>query len=62
MLSSTVRKEGHVKKLIGVLVAAFVVFYLFSEPKHAADVVRGAAGVAGQGFNAFVTFLTALFR
>jgi hypothetical protein len=51
-----------VKKLVGVVVAAFVVFYLFSEPKHAADVVRGAVDLAGQGFDAIVAFLTALFR
>jgi len=50
------------KKLVGVLVAAFVVFYLFSEPKAAADAVRGGFGLVGQGFHAFVAFLTALFR
>jgi hypothetical protein len=50
-----------VKKLVGVVVAAFVVFYLFTDPKHSADVVRGAVGLLGQGFDAIVTFLNALF-
>jgi hypothetical protein len=50
-----------VKKLVGVVVAAFVVFYLFSEPKHAADVVKSAVALVGEGFDAIVTFLSALF-
>jgi hypothetical protein len=50
------------KKLVGVAVAAFVLFYLFTEPKHAADVVRGAVALLGQGFDAVIAFLSALFR
>jgi len=50
------------KKLVGLLVAAFVLFYLFTEPKQAADVVRGAVGLLGNGFDAVVAFLSALFR
>jgi hypothetical protein len=50
------------KKLLGVVVIAFAVFYLFTEPKQAADVVRGAVTLLGDGFDRVVAFLTALFR
>jgi hypothetical protein len=50
------------KKLVGAVVAVFVLFYLFTEPRHAADVVRGAVGLLGNGFDAVVAFLSALFR
>jgi hypothetical protein len=50
------------KKLVGVLVVAFVAFYLFTEPQASADAVRRAVAVVGDAFGAMVTFLSALFR
>lgn len=50
------------RKLVTILVLAFVVFYLFTQPRASADAVRNAVGVVGQGFDALVAFLTALFR
>jgi hypothetical protein len=50
------------KKLVGLLVIAFVVFYVFNDPKASADVVRNGVGVVGNAFDAVAAFLTALFR
>ena len=50
------------KKVLGVVAIAFAVFYLVSEPTNAADAVRGAVGIVGDAFQAFVTFATALFK
>lgn len=50
------------KKLLGVVVIAFAVFYLLTQPAAAADAVRGAGGVLQDAFHAVVTFLNALFR
>ncbi len=50
------------KKLLGVVVIAFAVFYLLTQPQAAADAVRGAMGVIGDAFDALVTFFTALVR
>jgi hypothetical protein len=50
------------KKLLGVVVIAFAVFYLFSQPHAAADAVRGALGVVKDAFDALITFISALFR
>ncbi len=50
------------KKLLGGIVIAFAVFYLLTEPRSAADAVRGAGDVVGQAFNAVIDFMNALFR
>jgi hypothetical protein len=50
------------KKLLGVIVIAFAVFYLFTQPQSAADAVRGAVSVLGDAFNAVITFIGALFK
>lgn len=50
------------KRLLSVVVLAFAVFYLLSQPQHAADAVRGAGGVLNDAFDSVTTFLTALFR
>jgi hypothetical protein len=50
------------KKLLGVAVIAFALFYLLTQPQAAAEAVRGGIGVVGDAFNALVTFITALLR
>lgn len=50
------------KKVLGVVVIAFAVFYLLSQPAHAADAVRGAVAVVGDAFDAVITFISALFK
>jgi hypothetical protein len=50
------------RKLLGIVVIAFVVFYLFSQPNNAADAVRGAFSLVKDAFDALVTFFTALAR
>jgi hypothetical protein len=50
------------RKLLGVAVIAFVLFYLFSQPQSAADAVRSAVGVVKDAFDALVTFFNALAR
>ncbi|MEP7088916.1 MAG: hypothetical protein ABI776_02315 [Nocardioidaceae bacterium] len=49
------------RKMLGVVVLAFAVYYLLTQPAAAADVVRGAVAVVGNAFNAVVKFLSALF-
>ena len=48
--------EDLIKKLILALVAAFVIFYLITEPSRSADVVEGAIGAAGTGISRIGTF------
>jgi uncharacterized membrane protein len=50
------------KKLLGVVVIAFAVFYLLTQPQSAAQVVRGAVGVVGDAFDSVITFISALVR
>lgn len=50
------------KKAIGIIVIAFVLFFLLSQPANAASVVRGAGGVVQDAFNSFISFLNALFK
>jgi hypothetical protein len=50
------------KKLLSVAVVAFALFYLLTQPQHAAEAVRGGIAVVGDAFNALITFVTALFR
>jgi hypothetical protein len=54
--------ECEMKKLVGVIVIAFAVFFLLTQPQAAADAVRGAGGVVLDAFNAVITFISALFR
>ena len=49
------------KKLLGVVVIAFALFYLLTQPAAAADVVKGAGGVVEDAFNAVIAFISALF-
>jgi hypothetical protein len=50
------------KKLLGVAVIAFALFYLLTQPQSAADAVRSAVAIVGDAFDALITFVTALFR
>ena len=50
------------KKLLGGVAIAFALFYLFTQPAGAADVVKGAGGVVGDAFNAVISFFNALTR
>jgi hypothetical protein len=50
------------KKLLGVAVVAFALFYLLTQPQSAAEVVRGAGGVVVDAFNSVITFISALVR
>lgn len=49
------------KKLMGGVLIAFLLFYLLTQPQNAADAVKGAGSVVGDAFDAAITFLTALF-
>ncbi|MGH3509684.1 MAG: hypothetical protein ACRDPI_05565 [Nocardioidaceae bacterium] len=50
------------KKVLGIVVIGFVLFFLLSQPANAATVVRGAGGVVQEAFNSFISFLDALFK
>lgn len=50
------------KKLLGVVVIAFALFYLLTQPETAAAGVRGGVEAVGDAFNALTAFVTALFR
>jgi hypothetical protein len=59
---SAPRTERAMKKLVIAVVVAFVLFYLFTRPQQSADVVHSALDLVVNAFDAFVTFLTALFK
>jgi hypothetical protein len=48
------------KKSVTLLVIAFALFYLFTQPENAADAVRGAGNAVGDGFQAVIRFFNAL--
>lgn len=50
------------KKLITLVVIAFAVFYMMTQPAQAADAVRGAVAVVGDAFESLIAFISALFR
>jgi hypothetical protein len=50
------------KKVLGIAVIAFVLFFLLTQPQNAAQVVKGGGGVVVDTFNAFITFINALFK
>ena len=50
-----------VKRTVGLLVLAFAVFYLLTQPQAAADAVRGAASAVASAFDAIIRFVGALF-
>lgn len=50
------------KKLLGVVVIAFALFYLLTQPETAADGVRAGVEAVGDAFTALTAFVTALFR
>ena len=50
------------KKLITLVVIAFAVFYMMTQPTQAADAVRGAVAVVGDAFESLIAFIGALFR
>jgi hypothetical protein len=50
------------RKLAIGLVVAFALFYLISQPRDAAEAVRGAAGAVIIAFESVVEFISALFR
>lgn len=49
------------KKLLGLLIVAFALFYLFTQPHHAAQAVRTALDTVVVGFNNIIEFIGALF-
>ena len=48
------------KKSLTYLVLAFAVFYLFTQPAHAADAVRGAVEGLNDAFAALIHFFSRL--
>ncbi len=49
------------KKPLLLIVIAFVLFYVFTQPANAADVVKSAGGAIEDAFNVVIEFLSALF-
>jgi hypothetical protein len=50
------------KKFLSVVVIAFALFFLLTQPQAAATVVKGAGGVVQDAFNSVITFMTALIH
>ena len=48
------------KKSATMLVIAFAAFYLFTQPEHAADAIKGALDAVAEGFRAVIRFFLAL--
>jgi hypothetical protein len=51
----------NLKKIIIVLVVAFVLFFLISQPTESANVVTNVLGWLKQGAEAIITFVKSLF-
>jgi hypothetical protein len=49
------------KKVLTVLAIAFAAYYLITAPEAAAAAVRGAGTAVASGFEAVISFFTALF-
>lgn len=49
-----------IKRILGLLVIGFVLFYLVNQPQGAAEAVRGAAAAVGSAINSLITFFNAL--
>ena len=49
------------KKVLLLVVVAFAVFYLLTQPEAAADAVRGAVDAVVDGLEQLVRFATRLF-
>lgn len=50
-----------VKRLLGGIVIAFLLFYLFTQPLEAADAVNALFDLLRQAAEAFMTFLRNIF-
>jgi hypothetical protein len=55
------RKETVMKKAIGWVLVALVVFYIGTQPGPAADIAKGMGDVIGQIFRNVGTFFRQLF-
>ena len=49
-----------IRRILGLLVIGFVLFYLVNQPEGAADSVRGILAALGGALQSLVTFFTAL--
>jgi hypothetical protein len=49
-----------IRRILGLLVIGFVLFYLVNQPQGAADSVRGILAALGGALQSLVTFFTAL--
>jgi hypothetical protein len=49
------------RKLLGLAALVFVVFFVVTQPQSAATITRQGVSAVGDGFQAFVTFVTTLF-
>ena len=49
------------KTFLTILVVAFIVYYVLTEPSAAADGVNAVLSALASGFNAVITFFTQLF-
>jgi hypothetical protein len=50
-----------VKTFLTILVVAFIVYYVLTQPANAADAVTALLSALASGFNAVVTFFSELF-
>jgi hypothetical protein len=50
-----------VKTFLTILVVAFIVYYVLTEPSAAANGVSALLSALASGFNAVITFFTQLF-
>jgi len=51
----------NLKKLLGFLVIAFVLFYVISQPERSADIIRDAGTALGSAASSLATFVGELF-
>lgn len=49
------------KKLLGVVVVVFLLFFVISQPTESANIVRDLLNMLQEGAEALITFLQSLF-
>lgn len=50
-----------IKKLIGLLLIAFVIFYILTFPEDSSNIIRATVGGLGDAAGNFATFVKSIF-
>lgn len=51
----------NVKKIVGLLLIAFVIFYVLSFPQESSNIIRSTVSALGDAASSFATFVRSIF-